>query len=72
LTNGKCQDCEEYFHVDDDQRECVQESCEEDSQILLTTGFCETCGDYTHSDIDNKACVTDSCDVDREIVGVDG
>jgi hypothetical protein len=65
-NDGTCEDCMDYYHPDDDAKNCVQ--CDingRDRDIWLTTGLCFTCPNMTYPGPQKHECINDECDETR-------
>jgi hypothetical protein len=60
---GTCEDCEDYFHPDEEARNCIQcDMTGRDRDIWLKTGLCYTCPVKTYPGANKYVCETDDCD----------
>ena len=47
---GKCESCDTYYHPDEAQRNCVQDDCDKETEIVGGGGKCVLCEEYTYPD----------------------
>jgi len=69
--NGTCGACGEFTFVNEDQTECISETCVE-GEILLEDGTCLECDEYTHPDTDARTCIVDTCNNSTEYLTKEG
>lgn len=71
-TDGTCVECEDYFHPDSENKNCVQEVCNTVRDIWLVSGNCKSCEAYTYPDAANRECIADTCDTTSQWLQANG
>jgi hypothetical protein len=72
-SDGTCEDCEDYFHPDEEGRNCVQ--CDltgSTREIWTITGQCFTCPSKTYPGPEKKECISDDPCEDNAFLKDDG
>jgi hypothetical protein len=72
-TDGTCEDCDEYFHPDQDGKNCIQcDMTDRYRDIWTITGECFACPDKTYPGPEKHECIYDECDNSTQYLKNDG